>query len=87
MNNEIPVLKRFTKTVILDELSMILEINYVYNNNSFYHQMKATAMENIFAVVRRNLTVAYYEEKMFAILQQVYPKDFAHFFICNYIRF
>ena len=44
-------------------------------------------MENIFAVVGRNLTVAYFEEKFFAILQQVYLKDFFYFFIRNYIRF
>ena len=32
----------------------------------FYHQR--TSMETIFAVVRSNLTVAYFEEKMFAVL-------------------
>ena len=41
-------------------------------------------MGTIFAVVGSNLTVAYFEEKMFAILPQIYPKDF---FIRNYFRF
>ena len=44
-------------------------------------------MGTIFAVVRSNLTVACSEEKMFAILPQIYPKDFVDFFISNYFRF
>ena len=36
-------------------------------------------MGTIFAVVGSNLTVAYFEEKMFAILPQIYPKDFVDF--------
>ena len=37
-----------------------------------------------FDVVGNNLTVAYFEERMFAILAKMYPKDFVEFFICNY---
>ena len=44
-------------------------------------------MGTIFAVVGSNLTVAYFEEKMFAILPQIYPKDFVDFFVRNYFRF
>ena len=44
-------------------------------------------MVTIFAVVGSNLRVAYFEEKMFAILPQIYPKYFNDFFICNYLRF
>ena len=44
-------------------------------------------MRTIFAVVRSNLTVADFEEKMFAILPQIDPKDFVDFFIRNYFRF
>ena len=44
-------------------------------------------MGTIFAVVGSNLTVAYFEEKMFAILPQIYPKDFVDFFIRNYFWF
>ena len=40
-----------------------------------------------FAVVGSNLVVAYEEVKMFALLPQLYPKDFVDFFICNYFRF
>ena len=36
-------------------------------------------MGTIFAVAGSNLTVAYFEEKMFAILPQIYPKDFFAF--------
>ena len=41
--------------------------------------MKGTVIGTIFAVVGSNLTVAYFEEKMFAILPQIYPKDFVTF--------
>ena len=85
--NEIPLLRRFTKAFVLEELSIILEFNYFYIKNYFYHRIKETAMENIFAVVGSNLTVAYFEEKMFAILSQIYPKDFVDFFICNNFQF
>ena len=44
-------------------------------------------MGTIFAVAESNLTVAYFEEKMFTILQQIYPEDFVDFFIRNYFRF
>ena len=44
-------------------------------------------MGTIFPVVGSNLTVACSEEKMFAILPQIYPKDFVDFFIRNYFRF
>ena len=44
-------------------------------------------MGTIFAAVGSNVTVAYFEEKMFAILPQIYPKDFVDFFISNYFQF
>ena len=74
------LLRRFTKALILG-LSIILEFNHFYINNYFYHQIKGTAMATIFAVVGSNLTVAYFEENMFAILPQIYPKYFIDFFI------
>ena len=40
-----------------------------------------------FPIVGSNLTVPYFEEKMFAILWQIYPKDFVEFFVYNYIWF
>ena len=85
--NEIPLLSRFTKTFILEGLSIILEFNYFYINNYFYHQIKGTAMRAIFAVVGSNLTVVYFEEKMFTILPKIYLKNFVDFFIRNYFRF
>ena len=44
-------------------------------------------MGTIFVVVGSNLMVAYFEEKMFAILPQIYPKYFNDFLICNYLQF
>ena len=85
--NETPLRRRFTKAFILEELSIILEFNYFYINNYFYHQIKETAMGNIFVVVGSNQTIAYFEEKMFAVSPQLYLKDFVDFFISNYFRF
>ena len=44
-------------------------------------------METNFAVVGSNLTVAYFEAKMFALLPQIYPRDFVDYFVRNYFRF
>ena len=44
-------------------------------------------MGTIFAVVASNLTVGDFEQKMFAILPQIYSKDFVDFFIRNYFPF
>ena len=74
--NETPLLRKFTKAFILEGFSIILEFNYFYINNYFYHQIKGTAIGTIFAVVGSNITVAYFEEKVFAILPQIYSKDF-----------
>ena len=85
--NEIHLLRRFTKTFILEGLSIILKFNYFYINNYFCHQINGTAVGTIFAVVGSNLTVVYFEEKMFALLPQIYPKDFVDFFLRNYFQF
>ena len=58
-----------------------------YINKNFFHQIKGTAMGTIFAVVVSNLTVAYFEVKMFALLPQIYPRDFVDYFVRNYFRF
>ena len=78
--NEIPLLRRFTKTFILDGLSIILEFDHFYINNYFYQQIRGTVLETIFAVAGSNSTVAYFEENKFAILPQIYPKDFVDLF-------
>ena len=40
-----------------------------------------------FGVVGNNLVVAYEEVQVFALLPQLYPEDFADFFVRNYFRF
>ena len=44
-------------------------------------------MRTIFAIDGSKLMVAYFEEKMFAILPEIYPNIFVHFFISNYFWF
>ena len=83
----IPLLSRFTKAFILEGLNIILKFNYFYINKNFFHQIKGTAMGTNFAVLGSNLTVAYFEVKMFALLPQIYPKDFVDYFVLNYFGF
>ena len=44
-------------------------------------------MRTSFANFGSNSTVAYFEVKMFALLPQIYPQDFADYFVSNYFRF
>ena len=86
-HDDIPLLSRFTKAFTLERLNIILRFNYFYINKNFFHQIKGTAMGTIFAVVGSNLTVAYFEVQMFALLPQIYPRDFVDYFVRNYFRF
>ena len=44
-------------------------------------------MGTIFSAVGSNLTVAYFEVKMFAFLPQIYTRDFVDYIVRNYFRF
>ena len=44
-------------------------------------------MGTVFAVVGSNLTVAYFEVKMSALLLQISLRDFVDYFVRNYFRF
>ena len=79
-HDDIPLLSLFTKAFILEGLNIILKFNYFYINKNFFHQIKGTNMGTIFAVVGSNLTVAYFEVKMFALLPQIYPRHFVDLF-------
>ena len=68
-------------------MSIILEFNHFYINAIYIYKIKETATGIKFAVVGSNLIVAYEEVKMFALLPQLYPRDFADVFIRNYVRF
>ena len=86
-HDDIPLLSRFTKAFSLEGLNIILKFNYFYINKNFFHQIKGMPMGTIFAVVGSNLTVTYFEVKMFALLPQIYPRDFVDYFVRNYFRF
>ena len=82
--NKIHLLRRlFTKAFISEGPWITSECNYFYISNGFYNQIKETTMANSFVVAGSNLTVAYFEEKTFVILQQIYPEDFVDCFIRN----
>ena len=87
LQNDLPLLQRFTKQFVLGGLSIILKFNYFYINKSFFHQIKGTAMGTKFAVVGSNLVVAYKEIELFALLPQIYPQDFGDILLRNYFRF
>ena len=44
LQNNLPLLQRFTKEFVLEGLSIILKFNHFYINKSFFHQIKGTAM-------------------------------------------
>ena len=85
--NELPLLRRFSKEFILEGLSIILEFNFVFFDDQFYHQIKGTATGSTFSVVGANLVVAFKEVILFRRLPDLYPADFVHWFIRNYFRF
>ena len=76
MQNELPLLRRFNKQIILEVLLIILEFNYFYTSRIYIHQIKGTAMDS-------NLVVADEEIKKFALFPQSYPEDFIYFFLRN----
>ena len=82
-HDDIPLLSQFTKAFILERLNIILKFNYLYIDKNFSHQIKATAMGTIFAVVGSNFTLAYFETKMFALLPHIYPRHFVDYFVYN----
>ena len=86
-HDDIPLLSRFTKAFILEGLNIVLKFSYFYINKNFFHQIKGVPMGTIFAVAGSNLTVTYFEVKMFALLPQIYPRDFVDYFVRNYFRF
>ena len=47
-HDDIPLLSRFTKAFLLEELNIILKFNYFHINKNFFHQIKGTAMGIIF---------------------------------------
>ena len=51
MQNDLPLLRRFSKQFILEDLSIILEFNYFYINGIYIHQIKGTAMGTKFALL------------------------------------
>ena len=87
LQNDLPLLQRFTKQFVLEGLSIVLKFNYFYNNKSFFHQIKGTVTGTKFAVVGSNLVVAFKEIKLFALLPQIYSQDFVDFILRNYFRF
>ena len=81
LQNNLPLLQRFTKQFVLEGLSIILKCNYFCINRLLFHQTKGTAIGTKFAVVGSNLVVSYKEVKLYALLHQIYPLDFFYLFI------
>ena len=84
--NTIPLLRRLTKSFVLNALSIILDFNYFFFNGLYIKQIKGFAMGTKAAVVSGNLAVAFVEVKMFSLLPSVYPNDVVDFIIRNYFR-
>ena len=57
------------------------------NSLTYSLNLQSKFVSTKFAVIGSNLVTAYEETKMFALLPQLYPRDFVDFFIRNYFRF
>ena len=57
LQNNLPLLQRFTKQFVSEGLSIILKFNYFYINKSFFHQIKRTAMRTKFAFLDIQLKI------------------------------
>ena len=68
LENDLPLLRRFSKQFILEVLSIILEFNYFFINGIYIHQIKGTAIRTKFPVVGSSLVAACEKVKMFALL-------------------
>ena len=78
---------RFTKEFILDGIKLILENNIFCFNDTYFKQVKGTAMGTKFAPVYATLTIGYLEEKLLNIIEKDYDADFQHFFKTYWKRF
>ena len=87
LENELPLLRRFSKEFILEGLRIILKFNFFYFDGKYRKQIKGTAMGTTFAVVGSDLVIAFLEVKMFVKLPEIYPRDFVDIFIRDYFRF
>ena len=86
-SDQIPLLQRFSLSFINEALKIILENNFFVFDEEFIQQIMGFAMGTKSAVQCANLSVAYLEVKMFALLPTIYPDDFVDFLIRSYFRF
>ena len=77
LQNNSSSLQRFTKQFVLQGLSITLKLNYFYISKSFFfQQIKGTAIGTKFAVLGRNLVVAYKENKIICTFTPSIPTRF-----------
>ena len=70
---------RFREEFVLETENFILKNNTLTFDSDFYLQIKGTAMGTIFAPTYANLTMGYYEIKVYSIISQSYTLASKHF--------
>ena len=72
--DELP--NRISKECILDSIKLILENNSFCFNDTYYLQVKGTAMGTKFAPIYATLVLAYLEEKMYKRSETAFSQTF-----------
>ena len=78
---------RISKNFILEGIKFILENNYFCFNNTYFLQIKGTAMGTKFAPIYATLVLAYLEEKLYTKLEQEFDLDFKQYVQEHFKRF
>ena len=63
---------RFQKELVLEAANFELKNNTLTFDSEFYFQIKGTAVGTIFASTFSNLTMGYYETKVYCIIRHSY---------------
>ena len=77
---------RISKNFILEGIKFILENNYFCFNDTYFVQIKGTAMGTKFAPVYATLVLAYLEEKLYVQLENEFDWEFRQYIGDNFKR-
>ena len=78
---------RFSKEFILEGIKFILENNTFCFNDTFFRQVKGTAMGTKFAPVYATLAIGFLEEKLYTAMETVYDIEYQQYLKKYWKRF
>lgn len=78
---------RINKTFVLEGIKFILENNYFCFNDTYFLQIKGTAMGTKFAPIYATLVLGYLEEKLYVQIEKDFDSEFRQYIEQNFKRF